>query len=641
MRLTVRYPFFILLLGAALLWTGSPATADPTAPPSQFKADARLDGARYPVSGFKLVYSSSHPKHPDLEKMLDADVELGQVADGYVAVRDDLPETSIPLRVAHYTFYYASAIRSINEQLVKRFNDRGLIGVLVQPLETEIEPGSGRDLRGPGQTSLTLVVRTGRVEEVRTFAAGDRFEGDERLNAPQHEEIVGDSPAQPDGERELMIREDLERYTARLNRHPGRRVDVEVSPALEPGGVYLDYMVAEYRPWYAYAQFSNLGTDGTTDQRQRFGFTHTQLTNHDDILRLDYITGNFDDVHAVVLDYEAPVFGFDFDGRLRWRVFGNWSKYESSILGFGDISVNQFDGESWTAGFQLIANVFQHEEFFIDVFSGFRWMSVDADNQLVGLEGDEDFFIPKIGFLMERRTDTSYFRWNVSYERNFTDVAGTSRRETRKLGRLGVDKSFDVVRADAQLSFYLEPLLFGDDFEDPSSWRRSTLAHEMSFSFRGQQSLGDRLIPNEVMTAGGLYSVRGYPEAAAFGDHVYIGTIEYRLHIPRLLKPQSTPTGTVPILGDFRSRPQYVFGRPDWDLIFRVFTDGARTVKESSQPGEFDDTLWGAGLGLELLLKRNISMRFDAAQALSSVRGSRGRINDNSREYRWLITILY
>jgi len=602
---------------------------------------ARSDGGRYPIAGFEIHYAQDHPRHPSLDDILEADVVLGRVDDGFVAVRDGLPEAKVALRAAPYAYYYASAIRSINEQLVKRFNDRGLIGVLVQPLETEIEPGSGRDLRTPPQRSLTLVIRTGRVEEVRTFAAGERFEGDERLNAPQHHEIAEDSPARPDSEKELMMRGDLERYTARLNRHPGRRVDVEVSPALKPGGVYLDYMVAEYKPWYAYVQASNLGTEGTTDYRQRFGFTHTQLTNHDDILRLDYVTGNFDKVNAVVGDYEAPVFGFDFDGRLRWRAFGNWSEYESSILGFGDISSDRFDGKSWNAGLQMIANVFQYDELFVDVFWGSRWMHVKATNNLTLDKGEDDFFIPKVGFLVERRTDNSYVKLTLSYERNISSVAGTSNEEIENLGRREVSRNFDMVRGDLQLSFYLEPLLNPHGYKDPSTWWSSTSAHEMYLSTRFQQSLGKRLIPNEVMTAGGLYSVRGYPEAATFGDQVYMGTVEYRLHIPRLLRPRPTEATPIPVLGDFRGRPQYVYGRPDWDLILRVFMEAAKTRKIDNIPGEFDDTLWGTGVGLELLIKRNISVRFDAAQALSPVRGSANTIHDNSREYRWLVTLLY
>ena len=99
------------------------------------------------------------------------------------------------------------------------------------------------------------------------------------------------------------------------------------------------------------------------------------------------------------------------------------------------------------------------------------------------------------------------------------------------------------------------------------------------------------------MTVGGLFSVRGYPEAASFGDRVIVGTVEYRLHIPRLLQPRPGPAEQVPILGDFRSRPQYVYGRPDWDLIFRVFADAGRAVQVGTILGETNGTLFSAGVG--------------------------------------------
>jgi hypothetical protein len=120
-----------------------------------------------------------------------------------------------------------------------------------------------------------------------------------------------------------------------------------------------------------------------------------------------------------------------------------------------------------------------------------------------------------------------------------------------------------------------------------------------------------------------------------------MGTVEYRLHIPRLLRPKAGPATQVPLLGEFRGRPQYVFGRPDWDLILRVFTDAGRALKAGRIPGEFNETLWGAGAGLELLLKRNLSLRFDYGQALRFIHGSDNEVDENDREYRWLITILY
>jgi hemolysin activation/secretion protein len=90
-------------------------------------------------------------------------------------------------------------------------------------------------------------------------------------------------------------------------------------PGETPGATRLTYHVAEQKPWLAYAQVGNYGTESTTEWRERFGFEHDQLTGHDDILRLDYVTGNFDDVHAGFGSYEAPVWKLD---RLRARAYG-------------------------------------------------------------------------------------------------------------------------------------------------------------------------------------------------------------------------------------------------------------------------------------------------------------------------------
>ena len=59
--------------------------------------------------------------------------------------------------------------------------------------------------------------------------------------------------------------------------------------------------------------------------------------------------------------------------------------------------------------------------------------------------------------------------------------------------------------------------------------------------------------------------------------------------------------------------------RPLWNGLVEVGIGGLHLPEEHG------------GAGLELLIKRNISLRFDAAQALVPVRGSNQFVNDNSR----------
>ena len=100
---------------------------------------------------------------------------------------------------------------------------------------------------------------------------------------------------------------------------------------------------------------------------------------------------------------------------------------------------------------------------------------------------------------------------------------------------------------------------------------RSTLAHELYFSFRGQWALGYRLIPQFEQAAGGFYSVRGYPEAVTAGDTVFLATAEYRFHLARALGVAPNPT-KIKVFGDpFRVLPEQPYQRPDWDCILRGF----------------------------------------------------------------------
>ena len=102
-----------------------------------------------------------------------------------------------------------------------------------------------------------------------------------------------------------------------------------------------------------------------------------------------------------------------------------------------------------------------------------------------------------------------------------------------------------------------------------------------------------------AQVVGGLYSVRGYPQSTAVGDDVYLGSAEYRLHIPRLF-PIQREALHIPWIGDFLWAPQQPYGRADWDLILRAFVDAAYTNQNAPSanvqiPGESDQFLIGAG----------------------------------------------
>jgi hemolysin activation/secretion protein len=450
-----------------------------------------------------------------------------------------------------------------------------------------------------------------------SLADGERFASlsvDERTNHTAHEWIRDRAPVQPGGLRGLLNTRALEDYAAKLSRHRGRRVDTELSPGDRPGTSDVNLRVAEHRPWNAYAQYSNTGTAATTKNRLRVGLVHGQLLGRDDILRVDYTTGEFDGVHAVSGSYEAPFSLRAPDWRYRLRAL--YSEFEASEVGFVD---GRFFGEQLLAEGSIIYNALQLRDFFLDVSAGARWHEMKVDNRQVNQKATASFLVPRVGVSGERRTRVSDLRFDVDVNLGLTSDDSDT---LDTLGNPNVDESFVTVRWDGNYSFYLEPLFNRAGWEDPSTPGTSTLAHEVAVALRGQWAFDNRLVPQHQQIAGGQFSVRGYKQAATSGDNLVLGSLEYRFHLPRILSPDAEPV-SLPWIGPFRIRPERVYGRPDWDMVVRVFSDAARVLSSERISSESHETLFSIGAGLEMQLLRNLSLRLDAGHVLSTVGSSK------------------
>lgn len=636
---------------------GAPQAPVPELPPPPAPEAARPPAAPtverwYPVSRFVLSYFKPHPHLPSLQEIADTTtVELGRTTQGYVAWSDDLAGKGFEKVVVNLgaasargvESYSGSALDAVLRAIIARFNALNLVAVVAAVSEDDVvqrddpnDPEHGRDLRRPGDTELRIVVLVGEVAAVRTLAFGERIPYDERIDHPLHARIRKQSPVRPaspgDPDPQDLPRKDLiDDYVFRLNRHPGRHVDVALGVGEDVGTVALDYMVAENRPWMVYGQVSNTGTRQTNEWRERFGFINNQLTGNDDILTVDYITAGFQDSHAVIGSYEAPLVG----DRLRWKVFGSWDEFTASDVGLGGLN---FSGNGWYAGGELVANIAQHRELFVDAVAGARFLHQFVDQPL-GEDGKDDFFLPYVGLRADRVTEFSSTRGEVTFEFSVPGIAGTG-DNLDALGRIDADNDWIVMRWNLGTSFFIEPLI------DPVVWRRnigtelSTLAHEVALEFKGQYSFDYRLIPTAEAVVGGLYTVRGYPESVTAGDGALIGTLEYRFHLPRVLGIERDPSRT-PLFGEpFRFRPQTAFGQTDWDLIFRGFVDVGRTlIVDSASVPESEETLIGTGVGVEFLFRRNVSLRLDWGVALEDL--SSADVSSGSNRLHFVATILF
>lgn len=650
----------------------APAASTREASPGSASSPGRAvpaDGRVYAVSRFIIEWRTPGEGQPSADELLDAEVTLGVLPQGYVSSRElsgagqpladvmgrPLPRSGVPtatfrlrdLGAGAGAQFHASAIGEVCRCVAAELNRRGFISVFVRPAEDQISMQTGDDLRQGATGDLRLVVWTGRVSEVRTVASGERLDKDieagttPAVNNPDrvHERIRVQSPV---AANDLVRRDLVDDHLARLNRHPGRRVEAAVAPGAKPDEVTLDYLVAENKPWTAYAELSNTGTKQTSEWRERFGFVHNQLTRRDDILRLDYVTAGFDRSHAVNVDYSFPV----LSDRVRARGFGSWSQYDASDVGFAG---ETFSGENASAGADVVTTIWQRRDFFLDLVTGLKWQSIDVENTALAQEGSDSFLTPYVGLASERVRDDSILYAAATVSWNADDL---DKVEKESLGRPGVDQSFTVLRMQAGHSFYLEPLFNNLGwFSGADAKGFTSLAHELSLSGRGQFSFDNRLIPTEEEVAGGFFSVRGYPESLAAGDNVFIGSLEYRFHLPNALSPGRPGTmgdTAMPtwVGRDFRWTPQHEFGRADWDLVFKGFFDIASVNQSEKLAGELPDTLIGAGVGVDLLFRRNVSARIDWGMALKDagpeqLGSSEREVSSGSSRLHFLLTVSY
>jgi hemolysin activation/secretion protein len=601
---------------------------------------APMAGPSHLVTSIIIKYVRENPDHPPVESLLEAVADAAPTQDGWAAPRPREDVERFRLRDVNRLVeqrFTDSGLTVFAPAVVQYMKDMGLVGVYVTPDPTQfrVEEGKVIDLRPQGDTSLTLLVTTGNVTEVRTVGIGDRLPADKTINNPVHDRIRERSPIQPhhpgdENTTNLIRRDILDDYLFRLSRHPGRRADVAVSASgEEPGAITLDYLITENRPWTLFAQLSNTGTDASGRLREHFGFIDNQLTNDDDSLAIGYQTSNFSDMHTAYAGYERPLADSDV---LRWRVDGSWYAYTAADVGLPGMN---FKGEGWSAGASLSWNFYQRRELFLDMIGGATWKHIHVNNEAAAVEGTDDFFMPMVGVRLERNTESVHTNASARVEFNVSSLAGTS-DNVDALGRINADANFWVIRADATHAFYLEPLF------DPNATKTGGLANEAYFSLRTQIAPWSRLIPNEEVAVGGLYTVRGYPESITAGDSVIIATAEYRYHLPKGLSANPNPGS---LFGQqFRYRPQYQFGPTDWDFVLKGFMDFGQTWNTDREPTfEVDHTLVGAGIGAELAVTRHFNIRVDWGFALNKLKDSSGAttVRDGHNELEFVLTLVY
>jgi len=508
----------------------------------------------------------------------------------------------------------------IQNAVVSAVNTSGIGGVACL-----VEPAAKSD-----DKNVIKVVAT-QISGVRTIASGVRA-GDtgQAVNSDKHATIKNESPI---NEGDIMQKEVLEDYLYSLSRFPGRTVSAAVSNEPSSAQVVLDYYVQEKKIFDVYASVSNTGTTETSKYQERVGILATQLTNNDDILSIDYQNSNFSGTQNANGYYDARIGTLkDF----RWRVTGQWGQYYSSDLG---LAAENFNGSNWGIQGDIIWTFLQKGNSFFDFDFGVKGWNAKTNNELFQSSGDANFITLTGMFDAIATGDT----WAVqgSFGGMYT-TTNADQEQLDNLGRIDTSDSYFTMNGSVYGSIYLDPLF-------DSSWKTSKsvykpLVHELFGSLRGQYAFDYRLTPLSQYTMGGLYTVRGFAQSITTGDNALVGTLEYRMHIPRMFSP-AVPTGTFPSAAKpFKWAPDSGTGAgPDWDLVFDVFFDAGTVNNNQAYAFEANTPMYSAGVGLDLTILQNVSVGVDWGWALNSIDNQSAgiQVDSGSSQFWFTATIVY
>ena len=550
----------------------------------------------YLVNNITISYAHEHPQHPSLEPLSSVQVPL-RIEDGYYMADEELSNYVPISNLVNYGSAYdlhSSAVIAIAKAIVEYFNEMDIVGVFVTVDPTDIA-ADGTDLRAREDHGLHFLIYSSSIRDVHTVGLGCRFCEAHAADNPAHYPIIACSPLQGPScdyseKGDLLRKTVIDCYLHYLNRYPGRQSAVDIAPTETPGSVDLTYRIHEDRPWKVYSTVANTGSQNKYPWMETFGVVHYHLTGRDDLVTVDYKTTNFQDMHFVRGYYEMPV---DCCQRCRLFLEGIWSDFVAAEFGTFDFD-DEFSGTQKKVSVGTICNVWQCNDFFLDVRASVDWFNVAVANRIADTSGETSFVIPRVMVIAERKRRASKIFATVGLEGNLPNIAGTSKTEIQFLGRETRDIWFYIARGNFYASTYLDEWLCpaacceGDNFCERTA--RPCLRHEVSILIDGQFAFNRRLIPQLERTLGGLYSIRGYPQSVVSGADVIYGQLEYRHHLPTLLNC--------------------------WHVLGRLFLDSGRSVFNRSTSTELARGLTSVGFGAQGEYKTNLRARVDVGFAL-------------------------
>jgi hypothetical protein len=589
----------------------------------------------YSVSQIIFQYDQSHPEHIPIAQLKKVEFSLFSArgalygtdprvsgSDERVTMTiDEINQSEKSTQLSH------SALMEILGTLLDYFTTRGMNWTVIYISSAEIAE-DGTDLRPAGDTSLTFVISTPVVKKTSVTYTNPNNPAKDIDNPQLTQKICDHLPSSlPDpstGYPGGFINSNLlNNYLHSLNRHRDRRVDLEIGPTEVPGEVAFDFIVTQKRPYHFYINANNNVPKPIHRWQESAGFIHTQLTNNDDILKINASSDSFDQFYSFDASYEAPI-GKSIGNR--WQISASFSRFLSAEFA---LPQNLFVGTQALADLEFISNIAQWDKLFLDLVADIQYRHIHNKGHFLFSTATKNFILPAMALkLIQLKRETKLIA-SLSLQSTMSALFWDVRKKLDDMGRRNLSPAWAIVQAGLYGSFYLEPLFH-------ESKKVSRLANEIVVVAQLQNAFNQRLIPELEGILGGLYTIRGYPQSTIAGDNLYMGSIEYRFHLPGALKPRSH--ACTKLLGkSFRWAPAHPKGETDWDLLFRAFYDVGETTVNRRRPGEHNYLIMGAGFGGELVMWQNIFIRADWGTAFRAANG----IPDGNHQFYFSSTVIF
>ena len=132
------------MLSAGLAVAPDLLAQDEMTPPP---AEAGQLVAAYPFGSLRLEYDSVHPEVPLIESLASLPVQIDTTGETIDYSQSATGVTLGQLLTLSNRQISVSAINEISRVIVAELNRQGIVGVLVAPEPTQIDPGTATDLR--------------------------------------------------------------------------------------------------------------------------------------------------------------------------------------------------------------------------------------------------------------------------------------------------------------------------------------------------------------------------------------------------------------------------------------------------------------------------------------------------------------